>query len=50
MSNGGDGSHAVIREERRTVMPDKDGMPGELDFTRPNVARMYDYYLGGCFL
>jgi hypothetical protein len=21
-----------------------------LDVTTPNVARMYDYYLGGCFL
>lgn len=46
MSNGG-GPHAVIREDRGKAMPDSDDMPGGLDFTRPNVARMYDYYLGG---
>jgi SAM-dependent methyltransferase len=28
-------------------MRDRDEMPGEVDFTRPSVARMYDYYLGG---
>jgi len=26
-----------------------DSLPG-LDTRTPNVARMYDYYLGGCFL
>lgn len=28
-------------------MPEQGRAPSELDFTRPNVARMYDYYLGG---
>ena len=28
-------------------MPDRGDMPYEVDFTMPNVARMYDYYLGG---
>jgi hypothetical protein len=28
-------------------MAESDDMPGEVDFTTPNVARMYDYYLGG---
>jgi SAM-dependent methyltransferase len=27
--------------------PDKREMPPEVDFSRPSVARMYDYYLGG---
>jgi hypothetical protein len=26
------------------------GTPLGLDVTTPNVAGMYDYYLGGCFL
>ncbi len=46
MSNGG-GLHAAIREERRKAVPDSGGMPREVDVTRPSVARMYDYYLGG---
>ncbi|WP_307848220.1 SAM-dependent methyltransferase [Microbispora oryzae] len=28
-------------------MADLDQLPGGSDFNRPNVARMYDYYLGG---
>jgi SAM-dependent methyltransferase len=47
MSNGGGGSHAAVREERGKAMPDGEDMPPEVDFTRPSVARMYDYYLGG---
>jgi hypothetical protein len=35
------------REERDEAMPDSDDMLYEVDFTKPNVARMYDYYLGG---
>jgi hypothetical protein len=27
-------------------MTDQLGVPGGVDLTRPNVARMYDYYLG----
>jgi len=46
MSNGG-GSHAAVREERGKAVPDSGEMPGEIDVTRPSVARMYDYYLGG---
>lgn len=47
MSNGGGGSRAAVREERGMAMPDKEDLQGEVDFTRPSVARMYDYYLGG---
>jgi S-adenosyl methyltransferase len=47
MSNGGGGSRAAVQEERDQVMPDSDHMPYEVDFSKPNVARMYDYYLGG---
>jgi hypothetical protein len=46
MSNGG-GLHAVVREERRTVVPDRGEEAHEIDVTTPSVARMYDYYLGG---
>jgi S-adenosyl methyltransferase len=46
MSNGG-GSQTAVRQERDEAMPDSDKMPYEVDVTRPNVARMYDYYLGG---
>lgn len=28
-------------------MPGSGDMPHEVDFSKPNVARMYDYYLGG---
>ena len=28
-------------------MPDSDDMSHEVDFGTPNVARIYDYYLGG---
>jgi len=47
MSNGGGGSHTAVQEEREKAMAESDEMPGEVDFTTPNVARMYDYYLGG---
>jgi hypothetical protein len=47
MSNGGGGSHAAVQEERDKAMPDSDDMPRDVDFTTPNVARIYDYYLGG---
>jgi len=47
MSNGGGGSHAAVQEERGQAMPDSDDVPYAVDFTKPNVARMYDYYLGG---
>jgi SAM-dependent methyltransferase len=46
MSNGG-GLHAAVREERRKAVPDSGEIPREVDVTRPSVARMYDYYLGG---
>jgi SAM-dependent methyltransferase len=47
MSNGGGGSRATVQEEREKAMPDNDEMPHKVDFGKPNVARMYDYYLGG---
>jgi S-adenosyl methyltransferase len=47
MSNGGGRSHTAIRQERDETMPDGDDMPFEVNFSTPNVARMYDYYLGG---
>jgi hypothetical protein len=47
MSNGGGGSRTTVREERGKAIRDGDDMPPEVDFTRPSVARMYDYYLGG---
>jgi hypothetical protein len=47
MSNGGGGSHTAVQEERDKAMPDSDDMPRDVDFTTPNVARIYDYYLGG---
>jgi len=47
MSNGDGGSRAAVREERGKAMSDRGDMPGGVDFTRPGVARMYDYYLGG---
>lgn len=47
MSNGGGGSHTAVQEEREKAMAENDDMPGEVDFATPNVARMYDYYLGG---
>jgi hypothetical protein len=46
MSNGG-GLRAAAREERGKSVPDRDEMPREVDVSRPSVARMYDYYLGG---
>jgi hypothetical protein len=46
MSNG-EGLHAAVREERGKAVPDSGEMPREVDVTRPSVARMYDYYLGG---
>jgi S-adenosyl methyltransferase len=46
MSNGG-GSRTVIREKRDDAMGGNDETPYGIDITRPNVARMYDYYLGG---
>ena len=46
MSNGG-GLHSAVREERGKAVPDRGEMPREVDFSRPSVARMYDYYLGG---
>jgi hypothetical protein len=45
MSNGC-GLDAAVREERGKAVPDRGEMQ-EVDFTRPSVARMYDYYLGG---
>ena len=50
MSNGGGGSHRVAQKERDQAMPDSGGTPHEVDFSKPNIARMYDYYLGGCSL
>lgn len=47
MSNGGGGSHTAIQKEQGQVMPGSDDMPYEVDLSQPNVARMYDYYLGG---
>ncbi len=47
MNNGGGGSHAAARKERDQAMPGSDGTPHEVDLGKPNVARMYDYYLGG---
>ena len=47
MSNGGGGSHTAIQKEQRQIMPGSDDMPYEVDLSQPNVARMYDYYLGG---
>jgi hypothetical protein len=47
MSNGGGGLHPAIQKEREQAMPGSDDMPHEVDFSKPNVARMYDYYLGG---
>ncbi len=46
MSNGGGGSRTAVKEERDQAMPGSD-IPYEVNFSRPNVARMYDYYLGG---
>ena len=46
MSNGG-GTNPAVREERGKAVPNKREMPPEVDFGRPSVARMYDYYLGG---
>jgi S-adenosyl methyltransferase len=47
MSNGGGGSHTAVQKEREHAMPGSGEMPHEVDFSKPNVARMYDYYLGG---
>jgi len=47
MSNGGGGSHTAIQKEREQAMLGSDDVPHEVDFSKPNVARMYDYYLGG---
>lgn len=47
MSNGGGGSHTAIQKEQGQVMPGSDAMPHEVDLSQPNVARIYDYYLGG---
>ena len=47
MSNGGGGTRGAFQEEREQAMTDSDDMPHEVDFARPNVARMFDYYLGG---
>ncbi len=47
MSNGGGRSHTAIQKEREQAMPDSGDMPHEVDFSKPNVARMYDYYHGG---
>jgi hypothetical protein len=44
MSNGG-GSQAAVHQKRDGAMPDSDDMPHEVDFSTPNVARIYDYYL-----
>jgi hypothetical protein len=46
MSNGG-GSQAAVHQKRDGAMPDSDDMSHEVDFSTPNVARIYDYYLGG---
>jgi hypothetical protein len=46
MSNGG-GSRAAIREKRDDAMAGNDETQSGIDITKPNVARMYDYYLGG---
>ncbi|MGA2826297.1 MAG: SAM-dependent methyltransferase [Streptosporangiaceae bacterium] len=47
MSNGGGGSHTAIQKEREQSMSGSDDTPQEVDFSKPNVARIYDYYLGG---
>jgi hypothetical protein len=47
MSNGGGRSHSAIQQDQGKGMADSDDMPREVDFTVPNIARMYDYYLGG---
>ena len=47
MSNGGGGSHTAVQKEREHAMPGSGEMPHVVDFSKPNVARMYDYYLGG---
>lgn len=40
MSNGG---------PRKSSEDGQTSLSDALDCTTPNVARMYDYYLGGCF-
>lgn len=47
MSNGGGGSHAAVQEELEQAMSNSGDMPDSVDLTPPNIARMYDYYLGG---
>jgi hypothetical protein len=49
MSNGGGGSLVTLREEQGKAMTDSEYMPSSVDPATPSVARMYDYYLGGCF-
>jgi hypothetical protein len=47
MSNGG-GSHAAAsRGEQDDAMSGGDDTLYDVGFAKPNVARMYDYYLGG---
>lgn len=45
MSNGR--LRAAIHEGRDGVMPDSNDIPHGVDLSTPNVARIYDYYLGG---
>lgn len=47
MSNGGGGSHAAMRGKRDQAIPNGGSVSHDADFTMPNVARIYDYYLGG---
>lgn len=45
MSNGG--PRTGVYEEQGRAMTDNHDTPQELDVSTPNVARIYDYYLGG---
>ena len=45
MSNGG--PRIVVHKERDEVVGDSNDMPYRVGFSTPNVARIYDYYLGG---
>jgi hypothetical protein len=45
MSNGG--PRTGIHQEQGEAMPEDHELPLGPDFSAPNVARMFDYYLGG---
>ncbi|MFF3443908.1 SAM-dependent methyltransferase [Streptosporangium sp. NPDC002721] len=34
-------------EDRNEAMPDKGRLPAEIDTTKPSIARVYDWFLGG---